>query len=158
MIIELSPIDVDVIYTVINQAATAYKRVIPDDRYNEPYMLIHELAAEMKSITFYGWKEKGQVVGVIGFQPIEDVTLIRHTYVLPSYQRKGIGTRLLDHAKRLTKTKYLLVGKWKSASWAIDFYQKCGFGLMPNKDELLERYWDIPRRQIDTSVVLGISI
>jgi len=158
MIIELSHKNIDIIYTVINRAATVYKGVIPDDRYNEPYMPIHEVEAEMKSMTFYGWKEKGQVVGVMGFQPIEDVTLIRHTYVLPGYQRRGIGTRLLDHAKRLTKTKYLLVGTWTSASWAIDFYRKRGFRLMPDKDKLLKRYWDIPQRQIDTSVVLGISI
>ena len=78
--------------------------------------------------------------------------------MLPDYQRKGIGTILLNHMKQITKTKYLLVGTWADASWAIEFYQKHGFNLMPSKDELLGRYWNVPQRQVETSVVLGIEV
>jgi tryptophan synthase alpha chain len=150
--------DADVIYEVINQAAPAYKGVIPDDCYREPYMSSEELHHEMKNMTFFGWEEKGKIVGVMGSQPTKDVTLIRHAYVLPGYQRKGIGARLLNHLKQKTKTRYLLVGTWADANWAIDFYQKHGFKLMPNKDQLLGMYWDIPRRQVETSLVLGIEM
>ena len=94
----------------------------------------------------------------MGFQPVGDVTLIRHAYVLTDFQRNGIGTTLLKQIKRLTKTKYLLVGTWADADWAIRFYQKHGFKLMPNKDELLSKYWHIPKRQVDASVVLGIEV
>jgi len=93
----------------------------------------------------------------MGFQSVGNMTLIRHAYVLPDYQRKGIGTKLLNHVKELTKTKYLLVGTWADAGWAIDFYQKHGFKFMPNKDELLKKYWNITERQIDTSVVLCVE-
>jgi GNAT superfamily N-acetyltransferase len=154
---ELSSKDVAVIYHLINLAADAYRGVIPDDCYHEPYMPEEELHHEMMNMTFFGWEEIGKLVGVMGFQPIKDVTLIRHAYVLPNYQRKGVGTRLLDHLKLMTKTKELLVGTWADAVWAIDFYQKHGFRVMPDKDELLQKYWDIPRRQIETSVVLGIK-
>jgi GNAT superfamily N-acetyltransferase len=155
---ELSSKDVAVIYHLINLAADAYRGVIPDDCYHEPYMPEEELRHEMRSMTFFGWEERDKLVGVMGFQPIKDVTLIRHAYVLPNYQRKGVGTRLLDHLKLMTKTKELLVGTWADAVWAIDFYQKHGFRVMPDKDELLQKYWDIPRRQIETSVVLGIKM
>ena len=117
-----------------------------------------ELYRETSSMTFFGWQESGKLVGVMGPQPVQDVTLIRHAYVLPDYQRKGIGTILLNHMKQLTKTKYLLVGTWADASWAIEFYQKHGFKLMPNKDELLEKYWNVPQRQVETSVVLHIEV
>ena len=150
--------DANTIYEVINQAARAYQGVIPDDRYHEPYMPKEELRHEMKNIAFFGWEEEGKLVGVMGFQPVKDVTLIRHAYVLPDYQRKGIGIRLLDHLRQMTKSKHLLVGTWADASWAIDFYRKQGFELMSNKDELLGRYWDIPQRQVETSVVLGIEM
>ena len=149
--------DIHTIHEVINQAARAYQGVIPDDRYHEPYMPKEELRHEMKNIAFFGWEEEGKLVGVMGFQPVKDVTLIRHAYVLPDYQRKGIGIRLLDHLRQMTKSKHLLVGTWADASWAIDFYRKQGFELMSNKDELLGRYWDIPQRQIETSVVLSIN-
>ncbi len=158
MIKELPSEDANVIYEVINKAAQAYKGIIPDDYYHEPYMPKEELQEEMKSITFFGWEEEGKLVGVMGFQPVKDVTLIRHAYVLPNYQRKGIGTRLLDHLKPMTKTEELLVGTWTDAVWAIDFYQKHGFRTMPNKDKLLNMYWNIPQRQIETSVVLSITI
>jgi GNAT superfamily N-acetyltransferase len=157
MIRELSPKEAQVIYKIINQAAFAYKGVIPADCYHEPYMPEEELLSEMKSMTFFGWEERYKLVGVMGFQPIKDVTLIRHAYVLPDYQGKGIGTKLLNHLKQMTSTNRLLVGTWADATWAIDFYQKQGFKLMPNKDELLMKYWDIPNRQIETSVVLGVE-
>jgi len=158
MIRRLSFKDTNAIWEIINKAAQAYKNVIPDDRYHEPYMPKEELHREMKSITFFGWQEKGNLIGVMGFQPVSDVTLIRHAYVLPDYQSKGIGTKLLDHMKKLTKTKYLLVGTWADAGWAIDFYQKRGFQFIPNKDELLRKYWNIPERQIATSVVLCVEV
>jgi len=158
MIKELSSKDASLVYELINQAAHAYKGVIPGDCYHEPYMPKEELRREMKSMTFFGWEEEGKLVGAMGFQPVRDVTLIRHAYVLPEHQGKGIGARLLNHLKQMTKTKHLLVGTWADAVWAIDFYQKHGFELMPNKDELLMKYWDIPKRQIETSVVLGIEI
>ena len=157
MIKKLSSKDTQAIYEVINKAARVYKGIIPDDCYHEPYMPIEELRHEMKSMTFFGWEEEGKIVAVIGFQPVKDVTLIRHAYVLPDCQRKGIGTMLLSQLKQMTKTKRLLVGTWADATWAIDFYQKQGFELMSNKDELLMRYWEIPQRQVETSVVLGIK-
>lgn len=158
MIRNLSSGDAHTIYEVINEAAHAYKGVISDDCYHEPYMSKEELHHEMGSMTFFGWDERGKIIGVMGFQPVEDVTLIRHAYVLPNYQRKGVGTRLLNHLKQMTKTRYLLVGTWAAASWAIDFYQKQGFKLMPGKDEVLMKHWDISQRQIETSVVLGIEV
>ena len=117
-----------------------------------------ELRQEMRNMTFFGWEETGKLAGVMGFQPVKDVTLIRHAYVLPDYQRRGIGTRLLDHLRQMTQSERLLVGTWADATWAINFYQKRGFKVMPNKDELLQKYWDIPRRQIETSVVLAIEL
>jgi GNAT superfamily N-acetyltransferase len=158
MIIKLSPRDTDAIFDIINLAAMAYRGFIPDDRYHEPYMTKEELQKELNGMTFFGWEEKRRLVGVMGFQPVKDVTLIRHAYVLPDRQGRGIGTRLLDHLKQLTNTKQLLVGTWADATWAVEFYQKQGFVLMPDKDKLLKRYWDIPQRQIETSIVLGIQL
>jgi GNAT superfamily N-acetyltransferase len=158
MIRELSYVDIDCIYDIINSAAGAYKGIIPSDCYHEPYMPKEELQREMKSMTFFGWEEVRRLVGVMGFQLVKDVTLIRHAYVLPDRQGKGVGTRLLDHLKQMTTTRQLLVGTWADATWAVEFYQKQGFKLMPDKDELLMRYWNIPRRQIETSVVLGIDL
>jgi GNAT superfamily N-acetyltransferase len=158
MIRELTLADSPTMFRIINEAAIAYKGVIPDDRYHEPYMPEEELYREMENMTFFGWEEEGKLIGVMGFQPVKDVTLIRHAYVLPGYQQKGIGTRLIEHMRQITKTGSLLVGTWADASWAITFYQKQGFGLMPDKDGLLKKYWNIPERQIETSVVLGIKL
>ena len=119
MIRELSFENAQAIYEVINQAARAYRGVIPQDCYHEPYMPEEELHCEMRSMTLFGWEEEGKIVGVIGFQPIKDMTLIRHAYVLPNYQRKGIGASLLNHLRKVTKTKHLLIGTWVDASWAI---------------------------------------
>jgi len=147
--------DAERIYFIINDAAKAYEGVIPADCYHQPYMPMNELKQEMASMTFFGWEVNGELVGVMGVQPVKDVTLIRHAYVLPRWQRQGIGSKLLDYLISLVTTSRLLVGTWADASWAIDFYKKHGFSLLPNKDELLKTYWDIPQRQIETSVVLG---
>lgn len=152
------PEDIEEMYVIINEAAKAYKGVIPPDRYHEPYMPMDELGEEMQRMTFFGWEENQRLVGGMGFQALEDVTLIRHAYVLPDYQRQGLGSKLLERLKTLTTTPRLLVGTWSDASWAIEFYEKHGFRLLANKDELLRAYWDIPERQIETSLVLGITL
>ena len=149
--------DAQRMYLIINEAAEMYESIIPADRYRQPYMPMDELTGEMKRVIFFGWEVKGELVGIMGMEPIKDITLIRHAYVLPEHQRKGIASRLLDHIMRLFAGSRLLVGTWADASWAISFYQKYGFRLLPDKDRLLEIYWDIPRRQIETSVVLGID-
>jgi len=146
------------IYSIINEAAKAYQGVIPADRYHQPYMPMAELKREMKQMTFFGEEINGELVGVMGFQPVRNITLIRHAYVLPQWQRQGIGSSLLDYLEQLVATPRLLVGTWAEARWAIAFYQKHGFQLMPDKDELLRTYWNIPQRQVETSVVLGIDI
>ena len=150
--------DAQRMYFIINEAAKAYDGVIPADRYHQPYMPMSELEEEMKRMTFFGWEANGELVGVMGIEPIKDVTLIRHAYVLPRWQQQGIASKLLNHLKSLVTTSRLLVGTWVDIRWAIAFYQKHGFNLLPDKDELLKSYWDIPQRQIETSVVLGIDI
>ncbi len=157
MIRECQPGDTERIYLIINEAAKAYLGVIPDDCYHQPYMPMDELEREMKRITFIGWEENGELIGVMGLEPIKGVILIRHAYVLPQWQRQGTGNKLLSHLKSTATTSRVLVGTWADAHWAIDFYQKHGFALLPDKDELLKAYWDIPQRQIDTSVVLSIE-
>jgi GNAT superfamily N-acetyltransferase len=157
--------DLTRILHVINQAATAYRGVIPDDCYDEPYMPLEELLAESREMTFFGWEESGELVGIMGYQPIgpacrtggqpPSVTLIRHAYVLPDSQHRGVGSALLQHLVGLTTTRRLLVGTWAAASWAIAFYQRHGFRLLPDGDLLLRTYWHIPNRQRETSVVLG---
>ncbi len=158
MIRKCQPDDSARIYFIINEAAQAYAGVIPADCYHQPYMSRDELKREMKRLTFSGWVANGELVGVMGFEPIKDVTLIRHAYTLPRWQQQGIGSKLLDHLKPLVTTSRLLVGTWADAYWAIDFYKKRGFILLPDKDELLRTYWDIPQRQIETSVVLGMEV
>jgi N-acetylglutamate synthase-like GNAT family acetyltransferase len=145
-------------YYIINEAARAYQGVIPPDCYHQPYMPMEELENEMKRVTFVGWEEDGELIAVMGLEPIKDVTLIRHAYVLSEKQKAGIGSRLLEHLKSLVKTPRLLVGTWADAYWALDFYKKHGFTFESDKDRLLETYWDISRRQIETSVVLGIQM
>ena len=157
MIRECQKSDTQRIYFIINKAAGAYAGVIPADCYRQPYMPMNELEREMERVAFFGWEVAGELVGIMGMEPIKDVTLIRHAYVLPEHQRQGIARKLLAYIRRLVKTPRLLVGTWADARWAISFYQKHGFRLLPDKDQLLETYWDIPRRQIETSVVLGID-
>ncbi len=157
MIRQCSQNDIDSIYSIINQAAEAYQGVIPTDCYQHPYMSREELEKEMKRITFFGWEENGELAGVMGIEPIKDVTLIRHAYVQPQWQQRGIGSELVSYLQTLATTPRLLVGTWAAACWAIAFYHKHGFRLLPDKDKLLSTYWDIPRRQIETSVVMGVN-
>ena len=158
MIRQCQPHDIESIYTVINDAAKAYQGVIPPDCYHEPYMPIDELTREMQQMSFFGWQHEKQLAGVMGFQRVKNVTLIRHAYVVPSWQRRGISSQLLNHLKRLCETQRLLVGTWADARWAIAFYQKHGFRLAPDKDKLLRTYWRIPDRQIEASVVLCFDL
>lgn len=146
------------IYYIINEAAKKYEGVIPEDRYHQPYMPMEELEAEMKRMDFVGWEEDDELSGVMGLEPVQDTTLIRHAYVLPEYQEKGIGSKLLDYLTKTVETPELLVGTWADSYWAIGFYQKHGFVLRGDKDDLLQTYWDIPARQIETSVVLSLRI
>ncbi len=158
MIRQCHPQDINRIYFIINEAARAYEGVIPADCYHQPYMPMEELGQEMKRMTFFGWEVNKELVGVMGLEPIKAVTLIRHTYVLPQWQGQGISSKLLSHIKGLVTTSRLLVGTWVDAQWAIEFYERRGFSLLPDKDELLKTYWDIPQRQIETSVVLGMDV
>ena len=157
MIRSLLPLDFDAILEVINDAAQAYKGVIPDDRCKEPYMSAEELRKEIEAgVQFFGWMEGERLLGVAGIQALKDTTLIRHAYVLPAFQRRGHGTRLLKYLMGLVGTREVLVGTWADATWAIRFYEKHGFELVSQseKDRLLRAYWRIPERQIETSVVL----
>ena len=149
--------EVDAIHEIINDAASAYKGAIPADCWHEPYMskdyLEHELHA---GVIFWGYEENGELVGVMGIQHVQDVTLIRHAYVRTAHRNKGIGGKLLTFLKTLT-SKQLLVGTWQAAVWAIRFYEKQGFRLVTveEKDRLLRKYWTITERQRETSVVLA---
>ena len=160
MIRSLLPSDFDAILKVINDAAQAYKGVIPSDRWKEPYMSAKELKEEIEAgVRFFGWMEGDHLLGVAGIQPVKDTTLIRHTYVATKCQRKGIGSRLLEHLLSLAKTPEILVGTWADATRTIRFYEKHGFKLVSpeEKDRLLRTYWNIPDRQIETSVVLKFT-
>jgi GNAT superfamily N-acetyltransferase len=146
----------DQILAIVNTAAEAYRGVIPDDRWHEPYMPAPELDREISAgVRFWGNEDGGSLVGVMGVQRVRDVELIRHAYVLPSVQGRGVGTALLDHL-RAESGLPLLVGTWASATWAIAFYERNGFELVTpdEKDRLLREYWSIPDRQVETSVVL----
>jgi N-acetylglutamate synthase-like GNAT family acetyltransferase len=149
--------DFETIFKVINEAAQAYRGIIPEDRWNEPYMPREELSHEIEEgVEFYGYEEDGELVGVMGIQDVQDVTLIRHSYVRTAKQSKGIGGKLLSHLRTMT-SRPILVGTWANATWAISFYEKHGFRLVTpeEKDRLLKKYWSIPERQIETSVVLA---
>jgi len=152
------PGDTGRILFIINEAALAYQGVIPADCYHQPYMPLDELKREMSEMVFFGWEANRELVGVMGFQRVRDVTLIRHAYVLSRWQRQRIASRLLAHLKELVTTPHLLVGTWTAAHWAIRFYERRGFTLLPDKDMLLRTYWNISQRQIDTSVVLGMEV
>ena len=145
------------ILAIVNAAAEAYRGVIPPDRWHEPYMASAELEGEIAAgVEFWGYEADGELVGVMGHQPVLDVALIRHAYVLPGSQRRGVGGGLLDHLRR-RNTGRLLVGTWAAAEWAIAFYRRHGFELVSpeRKTALLKTYWTIPDRQIETSVVLA---
>jgi len=156
MIRQCTDADLAAIDAIINEAAEAYRGVIPSDCWHEPYMTRAHLVAEIAAgINFWGWEESGALAGVMGIQKVRDVTLIRHAYVLSSHQGRGGGGALLD-ALVGQVTGPLLVGTWAAAVWAIRFYQHHGFRLVSpqEKDRLLTAYWKIPPRQQETSVVL----
>ena len=145
------------IFEIINDAARAYKGVIPQGCWTEPYMPYEELIREIEDgVVFWGLERDGQLIGIMGIQDKGDVTLIRHAYVLRRYQKQGIGTKLLRHLEGMTD-KPILIGTWAAASWAITFYEKNGYKLVTEeeKNRLLKKYWSIPDRQVETSVVLA---
>ena len=157
MIRRCTAADFEAILAIVNEAARAYDGVIPADRYHEPYMPAEELRSEIDAgVDFWAWEEDGAVLGVMGVQDVKDVTLIRHAYVRIAQQGRGIGADLLA-ALRAQITRPLLIGTWADATWAIRFYGKHGFEPVPAEEKaaLLRRYWSIPDRQIETSVVLA---
>ena len=144
------------VLAIVNAAAEAYRDVIPADRWHDPYMSGEQLKRDVAAgVEFWGYELEDALIGVMGIQPVRDVDLIRHAYVKPGSQRLGIGAALIAHLRSLS-TRRLLVGTWADASWAIRFYQREGFVLVPpaRAAMLLKSYWDIPERQIQTSVVL----
>ena len=144
------------IFEIVNAAAEAYRGVIPDDCWHDPYMPFDELEREIAAgVSFLGY-EDGSLVGVMGIQPVRDVDLIRHAYVLPAHQRHGVGGALLGHLRGLSARR-MLVGTWADAEWAIQFYRRHGFEQTSGADKLalLKTYWTVPDRQIETSVVLA---
>ena len=147
----------DMISAIINAAAEAYRGVIPDDCWHDPYMPLDELVDEIAAgVMFWGCEAGSLLVGVMGIQPVQDVDLIRHAYVLPAYQRRGIGGALLKHLRGLS-TRPMVIGTWADAEWAIRFYRRHGFEQTSPADKLalLKTYWTVPDRQIETSVVLA---
>src|SRR5512135_3729777 len=149
--------DFDTIFEIINDAAQSYKGVIPADRWKDPYMSKKHLQQEIEAkVVFWGFEEDGELIGVMGIQEVKDVTLIRHAYVRTDRHNQGIGGKLISFLKTLTK-RPILVGTWVAAEWAIRFYENHGFKLLTweEKDRLLRRYWSIPDRQTETSVVLA---
>ena len=151
------PDESDRIFTIVNEAAVAYRDSIPPDRWHEPYMPMEELESEIADgVTFWGYESDGELVGVMGIQNVRDVDLIRHAYVLSSQQGRGVGGELIKHLQAIA-TRPMLVGTWADATWAIRFYERHGFELVTpaEKERLLRKYWSIPERQIETSVVLA---
>jgi GNAT superfamily N-acetyltransferase len=145
------------ICAIINDAARAYKGVIPQDRWHEPYMPLEELRQEMaRGVDFWGFETGGALLGVMGIQDRGEVDLIRHAYVRTRSRNRGIGSELLRHLERLTP-KPILIGTWADAAWAIRFYQRHGYRVLgrPETEVLLKKYWSIPERQVATSVVLA---
>lgn len=157
MIREAKRSDTAAVCAVINDGASAYKGIIPADRWHEPYMPTGELEAEIAAgVAFWCYAEGGEILGVMGVQDKGPVVLIRHAYVRTAARRQGIGSELLSALLRQTD-KPVLIGTWQAAQWAIDFYQKHGFRVLPTHQAhtLLERFWNVPARQIETSVVLA---
>jgi GNAT superfamily N-acetyltransferase len=145
------------ILAIVNAAAEAYRGVIPADRWHEPYMHADELDREISAgVVFWVYEVDGALTGTMGIQPVRDVDLIRHAYVLPGNQRHGVGSALIGHLRALS-TRRMLVGTWAAAEWAISFYRRHGFELVSpeRKTALLKTYWTVPDRQIETSVVLA---
>jgi len=157
MIRECTESDFTMMLEIINDAAKAYKGVIPDDRWNEPYMPSEELRIEIEDgVVFWGLEEDGHLLAIMGIQDKGELTLIRHAYVRTQTQKSGIGTRLLQHLEKITE-KPILIGTWAAALWAISFYEKNGYTTVSEKEKnrLLAKYWSIPERQIETSVVMA---
>jgi N-acetylglutamate synthase-like GNAT family acetyltransferase len=157
MIAKCEQKDFTTILEIINDAASVYKDVIPADRWHDPYMPEDELKKQIsEGVQFWSYTENEEIVGVMGIQFKGEVTLIRHAYVRTNSKGKGIGSRLLAHLSALSETP-ILIGTWADASWAIGFYQKHGYRLLEKeeKNKLLRKYWSIPPRQVDTSVVLA---
>lgn len=157
MIRKCTEADFATIHEIINDAAIAYKGVIPADRWHEPYMSIEELQEQIQAgVEFWGYEKDDKLVGVMGIQNKGEVTLIRHAYVRTAQRKQGIGGKLLGYLCTLNQEP-VLIGTWADASWAIDFYEKNGFRLVTEaeKEELLRKYWSIPDRQVATSVVLA---
>ncbi len=156
MIRKCKEADLNMIVEIINDAAQAYKGIIPKDRWHEPYMPVEELREEIENgVVFWCLEDDGELLGVMGIQDKGEVTLIRHAYVWTRAQKLGIGTKLLQFLESLTE-KPILIGTWATALWAISFYQKNGYNMVSEeeKDFLLRKYWSIPERQVETSVVL----
>jgi len=148
------------ILEIVNAAAEAYRGVIPEDRWHEPYMPADELDEEIAAgVEFWGYEADGDLVGIMGIQQVRDVDLIRHAYVVPSRQGQGVGGEVLEHLVRLAQ-RPMLVGTWAAAEWAIRFYQHHGFELTSTEEKtrLLKTYWNIPERQVQTSVVLAYRV
>jgi N-acetylglutamate synthase-like GNAT family acetyltransferase len=157
MIRQCDDSEFEMIYEIINDAAQAYEGIIPADRWKEPYMSKSELRHEIDAgVIFWGYEKDGALVGVTGIQHVQDVTLIRHAYVRMAKRNQGIGGKLLSHLREQT-TRPILIGTWADAVWAIRFYEKHGFRLVSSeeKERLLRKYWSVPERQIETSVVLA---
>ena len=157
MITEYTKSDISNILHVINDAALKYKGIIPNDCWHEPYMSEQELIIEFTNgVRMFGYKKNNKLVGVMGIQKLENVTLIRHAYTLTHYQGIGVGKSLLQYLFEINQNDRLLVGTWKDAIWAIHFYEKFGFVLHTNQQttKLLKKYWKISTKQIDNSVVL----
>jgi N-acetylglutamate synthase-like GNAT family acetyltransferase len=151
--------DFEMIWAIINDGAQAYKGIIPADRWAEPYMSREKLQHEIdEGVVFWGYEEGGTLVGVMGLQQVQDVTLIRHAYVRTGSQKRGIGAHLLSHLRELAN-RPILIGTWAHAVWAIRFYERHGFQMVDSEEKhrLLKKYWAIPERQIETSVVLADS-
>lgn len=149
--------DFPAIYAITNDAAQAYRGVIPPDCWKEPYMREDELRHEIGAgVDFWGYEEDGELLGVMGIQDVRDVTLIRHAYVRTRCRNRGIGGKLLAHLRTLT-TRPILIGTWKAATWAIRFYEEHQFREVgeDEKNRLLRTYWTVPDRQIETSTVLA---
>jgi GNAT superfamily N-acetyltransferase len=149
--------DLTTVLAIVNSAAKAYRGVIPPDRWHDPYMPRAELDRDIAAgVVFWGVESGGELIGVMGVQPVRDVDLIRHAYVLPDHQQHGVGAALIEHLRGLSARR-MLVGTWAAADWAVNFYRRHGFALVSaeRKTELLKTYWTIPDRQIETSVVLA---
>jgi GNAT superfamily N-acetyltransferase len=149
--------DFSEIWVIINDGAAAYKGAIPPDRWHEPYMSQQELQQEIEDgVAFWAYEDHGVMLGVMGIQQVKDVTLIRHAYVRTTSQGRGIGGKLFSYLRNLAKNP-LLIGTWADAKWAIGFYGKHGFTVVSDEEKnwLLRKYWSIPERQIETSVVLA---